>query len=156
MKTIAIHRIKFARILAGFIAALLAAHSAQAQNAVDNFTGSTIGSLLTPGNWSLGSVPLVSNDAVFPSTATTGIRTLTAGSLTVGSFNVLATTGTFSIRNQTSTATNSTLTLGGAGDLGNSVSGTAADLLYALSGSTFNITGPNGSTGSGVLNVVLG
>jgi autotransporter-associated beta strand protein len=126
----------------------------EAANATNNYTGSSSGSLLTAGNWSLGHVPTVSEDAVF--TATTGIRTLTAGNLTVGSFNGTATSGTFSIRNQTSTATNSTLTLGGAGNTGNAVSGSAADLLYAASGSTFNIIGPNGSTGSGVLNVVLG
>jgi autotransporter-associated beta strand protein len=126
----------------------------EAANTTNNYIGSATGSLLTGTNWSLGHVPTVSEDAVF--TGAAGIRTLTAGSLTVGSFNVTAATGTFSIRNNTSTATNSTLTLGGPGDLGNGVSGTAADLLYAASGSTFNIIGPNGSTGSGVLNVVLG
>lgn len=135
------------------IVAILLSTSAEAANATNNYTGSG-GSLLTPGNWSLGHVPTASEDAVFTST---GIRTLTAGALTVGSFDVTATTGTFSIRNETTTATNSTLTLGGTGNLGNGVSGTAAgDLLYAASGSTFNIIGPNGSTGTGVLNVVLG
>src|SRR5205085_831343 len=71
-------------------------------------------------------------------------------------FDVLATSGTFSIRNETSTSTNSTLTLGGAGDLGNGVSGNSADLLYVNAGSTFNIIGPNGGGGTGVLNVALG
>jgi fibronectin-binding autotransporter adhesin len=141
-------------LISGFF--LLLPNPAEAQNSTNNFTGPTAGSLLTTTNWSLVHVPTVSEDAVFPVGATTGIRTLTAGSLTVGSFDVLATTGTFSIRNNTSTATNSTLTLGGAGDLGNGVSETSADLLYNASGSTFNIIGPNGSTGAGVLNVLLG
>jgi autotransporter-associated beta strand protein len=126
----------------------------KAVNTTNNYTGGSGGSLLTASNWSLGHIPTVSEDAVF--TATTGIRTLTAGSLTVGSFNVTAASGTFSIRNDTSIATNSTLTLGGAGSTGNGVSGTASDLLYNASGSTFNIIGPNGSTGTGVLNLVLG
>lgn len=128
--------------------------TAAALNSANNYIGAATGSLLSSGNWSLGHVPTVSEDAVF--TATTGIRTLTAGSLTVGSFNVTASTGTFSIRNETSTATNSTLTLGGSSSTGNGVSGTSADLLFANTGSTFNIIGPNGNTGSGVLNVVLG
>jgi fibronectin-binding autotransporter adhesin len=126
-------------------------------NSANSFTGGTTGSLLVNGNWSLGHVPIVSEDAVFDSgSGGTGIRKLTAGNLTVGSFNVAVTTGTYSIRNDTSTATDSTLTLGGSGSTGNNVSGTSADLLFANTGSTFNIIGPNGSTGSGVLNVVLG
>ena len=138
----------------GLLVAGLSTHSAQAGTA-DNYTGSATGSLLTPGNWSLGTAPTISNDAVF--TATTGIRTLTAGSLTVNSFNVTAASGTFTIRNETTGATNSTLTLGGTGSSSNSTAGTAAgDLLYAATGSIFNITGPNGSTGTGVLNLVLG
>ena len=135
---------------------LTAVQSAQAQNATNNFTGSTTGSFTTPTNWSQGHVPIVAEDAVFPVGAATGIRTLTADSITVGSLDVLATTGTFSLRNETSTATNSTLTLGGAGNLGNGVSGTAADLVYVAGGATLNILGPNGSTGTGVLNTVLG
>jgi autotransporter-associated beta strand protein len=130
--------------------------AASAQNTTNNYSGSAVGSLVGPSNWSLGHVPIVSEDAVFPSGASTGIRTLTANTLTVGSFDVLATSGTFSIRNETSTSTNSTLTLGGAGDLGNGVSGNSADLLYANTGSTFNIIGPNGGSGTGVLNVALG
>ena len=145
-------------ILAGSIAVLLAAHSATAQNTVNNYTGAVAGSLLTPGNWSLTLVPVVTNDAVFPSTALTGIRTMTAGDLTVGSFNVLANTGTFSIRNETAGAIDHNLTLGGVGNLGNSVSGTAADLLSAATGSIFNIIGANGGGGggTGLLKLILG
>jgi fibronectin-binding autotransporter adhesin len=143
------------RILAGSIAALLAAQSAFAQNTLNNYTGAPTGSLLLTGNWSLGASPLVTNDAVFPLGAGGGIRTLSAGDLTVGSFNVVANSNTFSIRNDTSTSTNSNLTLGGVGNLGNSVGG-AGDLLYAASGSTFNIIGANGGGGSGLLNLILG
>ena len=135
------------------LAALLVYQSLQAQNTLNSYTGSETGSLLTPANWSLGAVPSVTQDAVF--TATTGIRSLTTGDLTVGSFNVTATAGTFSIRNNTDTSTNHTLTLGGAGNLGNSVSGTAGDLLYAASGSIFNLRGDN-PNGTGVMNLVLG
>ena len=134
---------------------LLLPNSVRAQNTTNNFTGSTTGSLLTTTSWSLGHVPTVSEDAVFPVTALTGIRTLTSGSLTVGSFDVLATTGTFSIRNDTSTATDRTLTLGGPGDLGNGVSGTSADLLYVANGATFALRGDNPS-GTGVLKIALG
>ena len=145
-----------------FLAASLFALSAAgvvavpAANTANSFTGGSAGSLLVASNWGLGHVPSVSEDAVFDvGSGGTGIRKLSAGSLTVGSFNVTA-GGTFSIRNDTTTSTNSTLTLGGSGSSGNVVSGGGGDLLYAASGGTLNIVGPNGSTGAGVLNVVLG
>ena len=80
---------------------------------------------------------------------------MTAGNLTVGSWNVTAPSGTFSIRNNTSGSTDSILTLGGLGDLGNGVSGTSGDLLYVANGATFALRGDNPS-GSGVLKIVLG
>lgn len=124
-----------------------------AANTANTYSGTTTGSVLTTTNWSLGHVPTVSEDAVFDGvSAGTGIRTFNNGSLTVGSWNVTASTGTFSLRNGTA-ATTSTLTLGGAGDNGNGVTGTAStDLLFAAGGSTFNITGTNGTA---ILNVVL-
>jgi autotransporter-associated beta strand protein len=97
----------------------------------------------------------VTNDAVFSGSVGGGIRTLNANNLTVGSFNVTAPSGTYSIRNEASGSTNSTLTLGGAGRLGNGISGTSTDLLYAASGSTFNIRGDN-ANGSGTLILALG
>jgi autotransporter-associated beta strand protein len=147
---------KAALILAGSIAALLAVPSSPAANTVNNYTGSTTGNFLTPGNWSLSAVPLVTNDAVFPLGAATGIRTLSSGTITVGSLNVLATSGTFSLRNEATDATNSTLTLGGVGNLGNSVSGNSTDLLYVNTGSTLNLVGVNGGGGTGVLGINLG
>ena len=113
-------------------------------------------SLLTGSNWSLNHVPTVSEDATYTGT-TTGIRAMSAGNLTVGSFNVTGSSGTFSIRNNTSTATDSTLTVGGSGDLGNGVSGTSStDLLFVANGATFALRGDNGGGGTGVLKVVLG
>ena len=143
--------------LAASLFALWCVVAVLAANTANSFAGGSAGSLLVAGNWGLGHVPSASEDAVFDvGSGGTGIRKLSAGSLTVGSFNVTAGGGTFSIRNDTTTSANSTLTLGGAGGSGNAVSGSGGDLLYAASGSTFNIVGPNGSTGTGVLNVVLG
>ena len=137
------------------LAVLVLVVGAQAANTVDNFTGSSTASLLSVGNWSLTALPIVANDAVF--TANSGIHPFTAGNLTVGSFDVTLGSGTFTIRNNTSTSTDSILTLGGSGDLGNGVLGTVAgDLLYVASGGTFTLTGPNGGSGSGVLKVALG
>lgn len=141
-----------AHILAG----LIATHPAFALNTADDFTGSATGSLLVSTNWSLGALPSVTHDAVFTATTLTGIKSLTAGDLTVGSFNVTATAGSYSIRNETTTSTDRNLTLGGAGNSGNSVSGTAADLLYTTSNKAFNIRGDNGGGGTGVLKLILG
>src|ERR1035438_3028802 len=89
-------RSRFAVLAAWVVLALLKfGFDAQAANTADNYTGSSTESLLTPGNWSLGSVPTVVNDAIF--TATPGTRTIGAGStvgnLTVGSFDVTASSG---------------------------------------------------------------
>lgn len=143
-------------LLAIFTAVATSPVALAQNNTANTWNGSTTGALGTAGNWILGTVPTVTSDAVFSAAVGTGIRSLSATDLTVGSFNVTAPSGTYSIRNNTSTSTNSTLTLGGAGRLGNSVSGTSTDLLYAASGSTFNIIGPNGSTGSGTLILALG
>jgi fibronectin-binding autotransporter adhesin len=131
-----------------------------ALNGANNYTGSATGNVTTAGNWSAG-VPTITNDAVFTSTSNTGIKNFGGGAtvgppLTVGSLDVTATSGSYSIRNDTSSATNATLTLGGSGNLGNGVSGVSADLLYAAAGSTLQLLGTNGGGGSGVLNVVLG
>lgn len=145
-----------ARILAGTIAALLTAHSTSAQNTANNYTGSPTGNVTTGGNWSLTVVPGVTNDAVFPSTAATGIRNFGTGATpgpdpTWGSLNVLSSGTTISLRNDTSSASSVTLTLGGLGNLGNGVAGAAsADLLYVVSGGILNMTGVNGSNTLGL------
>jgi autotransporter-associated beta strand protein len=132
----------------------------EAAGTANNYTGSGTGNVTTGSNWSLGHVPVITEDAVFTSASTAGIKNFGAGAtvgapLTVGSFDVTATTGTYSIRNATTGATDATITLGGAGNLGNGVSGTAADLLYVATGATFALRGDNPS-GTGVLRVVLG
>ncbi|HET9857770.1 MAG TPA: hypothetical protein VFP99_08025, partial [Chthoniobacterales bacterium] len=122
-------------------------------NTANVYIGSTTGNLSTTGNWSLGHVPTVSEDAVFDGVSgTTGARHLDSASMTVGSFDVTAATGTFTVRNTTASTT-STITLGGAGSTGNSVSGTSTDLLFAATGSTFTFTGDNSTA---LLNLVLG
>ena len=143
------------RVLAGLIAAQFAMQPARALNTVNQFTGGADTSLYVTANWSLALLPSITHDAVFA--ATSGIRRLTAHDLTVGSFNVTAGAGTYTIRNETTSATHSNLTMGGAANLGNSVVGTIpADLLYAASGSTFNLTGPNAGGGTGQLMLILG
>lgn len=129
---------------------VLLGQNAHSQNTANNYIGSGTGNALTPSNWSAGHVPLVSEDAVFTSTSATGIKTFNNGTLTVGSLDVTANTGTYSLRNNTA-ATTSTLTLGGAGNNGNSVSGTATDLLFAATGGTLQLL-----SGAGTLNVALG
>ena len=130
---------------------LLLNHSVRAAGAGTNtendYKGSAGGSLLTPGNWSLGSVPTVSQDATFTSASPTGTETLNSGNLTVGSLDVTAASGTYAV-GVTTGSTNYTLTLGGAGDNGDKVSGTAADFLYAATGSTLNLGGSSGGTGT--------
>lgn len=144
-----------------FIGAILRSQSANAANTENDYSGSGTGNITTTTNWSLGHVPTASEDAVFNSTSAAGIKNYGGGAtvgspVTVGSLDVTAATGTYSIRNDTTGATNAILKLGGAGDLGNGVSGAAADLLFAATGSTLQLLGVNGSSGTGVLNVVLG
>src|ERR1043166_22403 len=140
------------QLLLSSIAILSLATATFAANTENDWTGSSTGNISTTTNWSLGHVPTVSEDATFNGVSSgTGIRHLDNASATFGSLNVTA-AGTYTIRNATS-ATTSTLTLGGAGDTGDSVAGSAStDLLFATSG-TLTITGTNGTA---ILNVVLG
>ncbi len=138
------------RVFSGFTGV----YSVQAHNAVNHYTGPEAGSLQVLAYWSLGEYPSVSQDVVLD--VNPGIKALTAGNLVVGSINVTAASGTFSVRNNTGTATDSHLTLGGIGNLGNSVSGVSTDLLYVASGSILNLRGDNGGTGAGVLRLSLG
>jgi autotransporter-associated beta strand protein len=143
-------------LLAGVAVVLQAPTLSHAQNTPNNYIGSTTGNVTTASNWSLGSVPTIVNDAVFPVGAATGIRNFGVGAspgpnLVVGSLNDLSTGTTVSIRNDTSSASAVSITLGGAGNLGNSVSGNSADLFFVTSGGTFNITGLNGSNTLGLI-----
>src|SRR5690242_19617877 len=69
-------------------------------NTSNNYTGTSGGSLVSGGNWSLSHVPTVSEDATYTGT-TTGNRTITANTMTVGSFNLTGASGTFTISNNT-------------------------------------------------------
>jgi len=144
-----------ARILASSITVLLAAHPAQAQNTAIN-NNSLTGAIGTAGNWSPATVPTVVHDAVFTGTPGTGIRTFNSGTLTFGSLDVSATSGTYTIRNENSLAVASTLTFGGSGNLGNGVSGTSAsDLIYVNSGAKLNLTATGGTNAIGVFGLVV-
>src|ERR1700730_9602817 len=115
-------------LLAALASISVCAHFANAANTENDLTSSnSTASLLNPSNWSLGHVPLVNEDATYTGT-TTGIRQINIGNLTVGSFNVTGNSGTFSIRDESTASANRKLTLGGSGNLGNGVSGNAADL----------------------------
>ena len=137
------------------------ASPAWAANGENDYTGSGTGNVTTAANWSLNHVPTVTEDAVFNAATVSGIKNFGGGAtvgspLTVGSLNLTATSNTYSIRNATTSSTNATLTLGGTGNLGNAISGTASDLLYvANSNATLNLRNDN-PNGVGTLNVVLG
>jgi autotransporter-associated beta strand protein len=78
---------------------------------------------------------------------------LTSTTGTVGSLNANG-TSSFKIYNNTSGANDSTLTLGGAGNLGNSFSSNSTDLIYVSSGAELTIQGP--TAGTAFLKVTLG
>ena len=152
-------RNRFAAVIATAAAITMSSHSGHAANTVNNYIGAAGGDLTVPSNWSLGHVPTVSEDAVFPSTTATGVFNFGTGltpgaNLVVGSLDDLSSGSTITIQNQTSDTSAVTITLGGAGDQGNSVSGNAADLFYVASGATFNINGTG--TGADTLTLALG
>lgn len=119
-------------------------------NTANIYTGSN-GNLEFPGNWSLGHVPNVSEDAVFSNVVNASGNIGTT--LTVGSINATG-SGQFNIFNPT--LGNATLVLGGPGSTGNSVSGNAGDLLYVAPGSGgLGIIGQTGPA-AGILTVRLG
>src|SRR5207248_5541973 len=81
--------------LAAILLLVSSASSTLGANTENDFRGATnTSSVLTSSNWSLGHVPTVSEDAVFDSSSGgTGIRAMTTGNLTVGSWSVTATSG---------------------------------------------------------------
>lgn len=78
------------------------------------------------------------------------------GSVTIESLNVTSNSpGTsYVVSNTNTNATNSTLTLGNSAGFTNAYSGFTNDLLYATT-SSLTIAGPNNSTGTGALGIVL-
>ena len=136
------------------LAALLLVGGARVQAVTNTANTFTTGTDLTlPGDWSLGTVPTVSNDAVFSSTSPNASLTLNA-SETFGSLDDTHTGVTTAISNTSTTAV-STLTLGGSGDLGNGVSGAnTEDLIYVAGAANTVLTVAGGGTEA--LNVTLG
>jgi fibronectin-binding autotransporter adhesin len=119
-------------------------------NTADVFGSGT--ELSTPANWSLGTVPAVYNDAEFgTSSATT--TTLTGSSVTFGSLDDIHTGVTTTITNPSSTA--STITLGGTGDNGDGVAGSASTDLIYVAGAASTVLTINGGS-SGALNITMG
>ncbi|MFC4230356.1 beta strand repeat-containing protein [Parasediminibacterium paludis] len=109
----------------------------------------------TASNWSSSSRPNNSNDIGLTSSST--ILTNTAGTITGRSINV-TNSNSYTIVNSTTAATNSTINLGVSGVFTNGISGSSNDLIYLFNTTTapnLTIQGPNSSTGTGVLNLVL-
>ncbi len=130
------------------------ASSTQAANTENDYPGST-SALGTSGNWSLGHVATVSEDANFNGFSSITTATITNTAMNWGSLNLTAGPKTITIGNS-STIGDSSLTLGGVGSTGNSVAGSASgDLIYAASGNILNIQNTVGS-GTKLLNLVLG
>ena len=105
------------------------------------------------GGTPAGAPPSVTSDVTFDSGVAYSPATFTVNSsLTVGSLDDLSAT-TITIANSASPAAD-TLTLGGPGNLGDSVPGSApGDLLFVNAGSILNV---NAGTGSNTLGLVLG
>jgi fibronectin-binding autotransporter adhesin len=139
------------------LAALLAlglVTSAQAANTENDYSGTST-ALGTGGNWSLGHVATVSEDANFNGFTGIAAATVTNTTMNWGSLNLTTGSKTITIGNS-STAGDSSLTLGGVGSTGDSVAGSASvDLIYVASGNTLNIQNTVGS-GTKLLNLVLG
>ena len=125
-------------------AALLVNQSAQAANTADNvISGQTD---LTLGTTYLSGLPGMTNDVVFTNTAYSPAAFTLNSSLAIGTLDDLSPTA-LTIQNTSGTA--DTLTLSTAA---NSVSGTAADLLYVATGGNLSL---GGGTGNAALNLTL-
>jgi autotransporter-associated beta strand protein len=142
-------------------AAIAPVPSAPTANQENVFHNQSSNSLVFAGNWSFGHVPTVSEDAFIaiaqvPFTVNLGLN----GFLTVGSLDI----GGSSFGNNVLTIRNEngfgsvTLTFGGAGNNGNSITGIAADLLYVFpANAVLNIDRAYvGSFGTGIIDVALG
>ena len=117
-------------------------------------TGGTTGT--GAGGMVTATVPSVTSDVTFDSGTVYSPAAFTLNSsLTFGSLNDLSTTA-LTIANTSTTGTGDTLTLGGSGDLGDSVPGSAAgDLFFLGTGATLTIN--SGVAGSATaLGLVLG
>jgi autotransporter-associated beta strand protein len=143
-----------------FVSSRSAAISAPAAPAattgnIKDFTGGISGtntSMLSNTNYTPAVLPTSADDVRLSSTSIA--LTITAGSLSMESLSV--TNGkSYTISNNTGTAANSTLTLGNAATFTNAVSTVANDLIFLSGSSGLVIQGPNGGSGTGVLNLAL-
>jgi fibronectin-binding autotransporter adhesin len=149
-----------------FLSARSSIYAANAENAeYDVVKGQS--DLTAQGSYTTGGTPLgtgtggspatnppaVSSDVTFDTTAAVGAYSPSAftinNSVTFGSLDDLNASTAISISN--TSASPDTLTLGGMGDSGNAVSGTAADLLYIASGGSLTISGGSGPTALGLV-----
>jgi autotransporter-associated beta strand protein len=112
--------------------------------------------MMVASSWSLSQLPTAANDAVLVPDSYAGDHAINSGNLTVGSLNVLTDQSSYLIRNKNTGSINSTLTLGGAGNTGNAVSGTPGDLLYVPADKTLYLENTNNAGGTGVLQLALG
>ncbi len=133
------------------LALLSLQYQARSQSNTEADVVNTNTDLTAAATYSTNAVPGVTNDVVFTSGTAYNPANFTLGtSETFGSLNDLSTTP-LTISNSGGAAAD-TLTLGGAGDLGDGVTGSnAADLFFVGTGATLNITGGSGATALGIV-----
>src|SRR5713226_1088496 len=103
-------------------------------------------------NYSPTGLPSNTNDVLLTTSSTA--LTISAANRAMGTLNQSNNTA-YSISNKTTGATNSNLNLGGGGTTESITGSNGADLIFVGgTSSSLTIKGPNGSTGSGVLNAV--
>lgn len=136
-------------LLTAIALSMFVSASAFAGNAKDFFQNT---SMTVSTNYNPNGLPTNTDDVRLTSSAT-ALR-ITAGSVTAESLTVQNGLS-YTIANATSTSTNSTLTLGNPSGFTNTFSGVGNDLIALSANSNLTIQGPNASTGSGTLRLVL-
>ncbi len=133
------------------LALLSLQYQARAQSNTEADVVNTNTDLTAAATYSTNAVPGVTNDVVFTSGTAYNPANFTLGtSETFGSLNDLSTTP-LTISNSGGAAAD-TLTLGGAGDLGDGVAGSnSADLLFVGTGANLTLTGGTGTTALGLV-----
>ncbi len=112
-------------------------------------------SLATAGNYTPSGLPNDTDDVDITNTGNSGSYTDTANAVSMESLSLTETSTSVKISNSTTVATNSTLTLGNPSGFTNAYSGIANDLIYEDSTKNLTILGPNNSSGTGTLALVL-
>ena len=109
--------------------------------------------MTTAGNYSTGSLPTNTTDVLITTTTSNNL-TVSSASITAESLSVSNGTG-YTIGNATSTANSRSLILGNSVGFTNAYSLVANDLIFLANSSALTIFGPNRSTGSGLLGLIL-